>query len=95
MDHEIKGRFIWRKAKAALVWRARKIAFADICAALDDPHSITWLNEDGSRDVRWVSVGKIGGKAYTIVHKPDGLYTRIITAWPSTEQEHDDYLNQA
>ena len=94
MSDTIHGRFIWRKAKAALVLRSHKLALRDVCIALDDPNVITRPNDDGSTDERWVSVGMAGSRLCTVVHKDEGNFTRIITAWRSTEQEHDDYYTQ-
>ena len=86
--------FEWDDDKAAAAARKHGVDFWTAARVFDDPYRIE--SEDGTRHQhRSKSIGMAGRQLLAVIHA-DGIggRIRIITAWPATKDEHDDYSRQ-
>ena len=83
--------FEWDDAKAAMVLREHGVDFWEAASVFDDAFHVV-LPDDTRHQARWKAIGFAGQRMLTVVHTDgrDGRI-RIITAWPSTKGEIDDY----
>ena len=87
--------FEWDDDKAAKVLAARGVSFWDASRIFDDPLYIQIPDRDDP-EARTNAVGRVDDRLLTMIFT-DGLEgrIRIITAWPSTTEETDDFNAQA
>ena len=83
--------FEWNDNKAALVRREHGVDFWEAVHVFDDVFHVIVPDQTRHAD-RWKAIGLTGKRMLTVVHTDgrDGRI-RIITAWPSTKGEIDDY----
>jgi uncharacterized DUF497 family protein len=80
--------------KADLVLKKHGIDFWLAARVFDDAFHVIVL--DPSRfEYRWKAIGVVEGRMLTVVHADGGEgRTRLITVWPSTQGEIDDYYTR-
>ena len=86
--------FEWFDDKAAKVLAERKISFWDAARVFDDPQFIQLPDRD-NLETRTKAVGLVDDQLLTVIFTEgrEGRI-RIITAWPSSTEETDDYFAQ-
>lgn len=87
--------FEWDDDKAAKVLAARNVSFWDAAQVFDDPGFIQ-LPDRVNPQTRTKVIGSVSDRLLTVI-VTDGREgrTAIITAWPSTREETDEYFAQA
>jgi uncharacterized protein len=86
--------FEWDDEKAADVLRRQGVSFSNASRVFDDGRCLHLADRDRPQE-RTKSVGSVDGRLLTVISMDgrDGRI-RIITVWPSTTGETDDYYSQ-
>jgi uncharacterized protein len=85
-------RFEWDLEKSAHNFAERFMDFEFASRLFDNEfHTETYDDRVDYGEDRWKCIGFVDGLLITVVYTPRGCRRRIITAWPSSSQEENEY----
>ena len=83
--------FEWGELKAEINWRKHGVTFSRAKFVFEDPYAITEPDRIVAGEVRWQTVGLVGGVAHTSIERNEDELIRIISARRANRQERKRY----
>ena len=94
--HKFMISFEWGELKAEINWRKHGVTFSRAKFVFEDPYAITEPDRIVAGEVRWQTVGLVGGVAmllvaHTSIERNEDELIRIISARRANRQERRRY----
>ena len=92
MDDYLDDRFEWDIRKSDDNLGEHLLDFEFASQLFDtDAHTEAFDDRVDYGEERWKCIGFVEGTLITVVYTPRGARRRLISAWPSTSQEQNEY----
>lgn len=91
--------FTWDESKNRANLRKHRISFETAALVFDDPYHISTQDREVDGEVRWQTIGMVGGirillVAHSLSESGDQEVVRIISARKATPQERSIYAQE-